>query len=242
MTLCAACGIGEDDGIKMNKCTACDLARYCSDKCQLEHLPEHEQTCKKRAAELRDDILFKQPESSYLGDCPICFLPLSIHASKSTMMACCSKIICNGCNVADQIRQLKEAQVRKCPYCRHQLPQSQEEAAQIRMKRVEVNDPVAIWRLGVRCRREGDYESAFQHYKKAAELGNADAHYNVSCVYRDGEGVEKDKKKEVYHLEEAAIGGHLGARYNLGNHECRNSRHDRAAKHYIIAANSEKGF
>jgi len=26
----------------------------------------------KRAAELRDEILFKQPESSHRGDCPIC--------------------------------------------------------------------------------------------------------------------------------------------------------------------------
>ena len=106
MTLCAACGIGEDDGIKMKKCTACDLARYCSDKCQLEHLPEHEQTCKKRAAELRDDILFKQPESSHFGDCPICCLPLSIYTSKSTPMECCSKVICGGCAYADTIREL----------------------------------------------------------------------------------------------------------------------------------------
>jgi len=192
-----------------------------------------------RAAELRDEIVFKQPESSHLGDCPICCLPLapSIDEKASPMMACCSKIICNGCNIANQIREVKGKLLLKCPYCRHQLPQSQEEAAQIRMKRVEVNDPVAIWRLGVRCRREGDYESAFQHYKKAAELGNADAHYNVSCVYRDGEGVEKDKKKEVYHLEEAAIGGNPYARHNLAIVEGKSGRYERAMKHDIVAAN-----
>jgi TPR repeat protein len=34
-------------------------------------------------------------------------------------------------------------------------------------------------------------------------LGDADAHYN-SIMYLHGQGVEKEKKKKVYHLEEAA--------------------------------------
>eukprot|EP00985_Skeletonema_marinoi_P030096 scaffold30504_cov80-Skeletonema_marinoi.AAC.1 len=74
---CASCGIGQVDDIKLKKCTACYLVRYCSVKCQKEHRPQHKRACKKRAAELRDEILFKQPESSDLGDCPICFLPLA---------------------------------------------------------------------------------------------------------------------------------------------------------------------
>ena len=41
----------------------------------------------------------------------------------------------------------------------------------------------------------------------------------------------------MYHLEEAAIGGHPFARHNLGVHEWRNNNHDRAVKHWIIAAN-----
>ena len=40
--------------------------------------------------------LFTQPDISYHGECPICFLPLPIDESKSTMMSCCSKYICNG--------------------------------------------------------------------------------------------------------------------------------------------------
>jgi len=35
-------------------------------------------------------------------------------------------------------------------------------------------------------------------------------------MYYEGQGVEKDKKKDVYHLEQAAIGGHPNARHNLG--------------------------
>ena len=41
----------------------------------------------------------------------------------------------------------------------------------------------------------------------------------------------------LHHLEEAAIGGHPDARYNLGCHEGRSGRVERALKHFIIAAN-----
>ena len=65
---CASCGIAEVDEIKLKECSACDLVRYCSVKCQREHNSQHQQECKKRAAELRDEILFKQPESTHIGD------------------------------------------------------------------------------------------------------------------------------------------------------------------------------
>jgi TPR repeat protein len=51
-----------------------------------------------------------------------------------------------------------------------------------------------------------------------------------------GKGVEKFEKKELYHLEKAAIAGHVKARYNLGCYEENNDKMDRAVKHYIIAA------
>jgi TPR repeat protein len=90
--------------------------------------------------------------------------------------------------------------------------------------------------MGVRCRNVGDYDGAIKYYTKAAALGDMMAHFNLSHMYADGQGVERDLKKKVYHLEEASIGGHPGARYNLGAHEERAGRIDRAVKHYIIAA------
>ncbi len=63
------------------------------------------------------------------------------------------------------------------------------------------------------------------------------AHYNLSVMHQHGHGVEKDKKKQVYHLEQAAIGGHPDARNDLGCVELENGRLDRAVKHWIIAAN-----
>eukprot|EP00985_Skeletonema_marinoi_P032284 scaffold39090_cov144-Skeletonema_marinoi.AAC.4 len=69
---CASCGIAAVDGIKLKECTDCDLVRYCSDACKQDHKSQHKEACKKRAAELRDELLFKQPESRHDGDCPIC--------------------------------------------------------------------------------------------------------------------------------------------------------------------------
>jgi len=54
------------------------LVRYCSDECHPDHRPHQEAVCEETAAELRDEMLFKQPESSHEGDCPICCLPHSI--------------------------------------------------------------------------------------------------------------------------------------------------------------------
>jgi TPR repeat protein len=68
-------------------------------------------------------------------------------------------------------------------------------------------------------------------------LGNAEAHYQLSVTYGKGEGVESDEKKELHHLEEAAISGHPEARHNLALIEGRNGRIERAVKHWIIAAN-----
>jgi len=235
---CASCGITTDvDDIKLITCDGCDIVKYCSDKCQQEHRPQHDATCKERAAQLRDEILFQQPESSHLGDCPICFLPLSIDPQKSTFMGCCSKIICQGCAYANTLRQREENLEPACAFCRHPLPKTQKESEMNKMKRVEVNDPFALQYVGVKHKVEGDHEKAFKYWAKAAELGDAIAHYYLSIAYREGQGVEKDEKKELYHLEEAAIAGHPTARHNLGCDEWKKGRIKRAVKHWIIAAN-----
>ena len=233
---CASCGIAEGDGVKLKNCTACYLVRYCGVECQKEHRPKHKRACKKRAAELRDELLFKQPESSHHGDCPICCLPLSLDMEKSTMMWCCSKVICNGCHYANLKREIEANQERKCPFCRHPLPKSQAEGDKQRMKRIEANDPAAIREVGLMRNKEGNCKNAFEYWTKAAELGDVVSHYQLSRSYRDGEGVEKDKKKEVHHAEQAAICGHPEARNDLGIIEYKNGRHERAVKHWMIAA------
>ena len=235
MSCCANCGKAEVDDIKLKKC-ACKLVKYCSVECQKNHRPQHKKACKKRIAKIRDDKLFRQPEENDVGECPICCLPLPIDKGKFSINSCCSKYICNGCNHANKQREIEQGQYPKCPCCREPLPKTQEANDQNCMKRVKANDPEAIRELGKRCRDTGDYNKAFEHFTQAAELGDIEAHFEVSLLYRNGKGVEKDMKKAVYHLEEAAIGGHPDARNNLGCIEQERGRIDRAFKHWIIAA------
>eukprot|EP00984_Skeletonema_dohrnii_P017163 scaffold7751_cov76-Skeletonema_dohrnii-CCMP3373.AAC.3 len=236
MMCCASCGTAQVDDIKLKTCTACKSVRYCSIKCQKEHRPQHKRACKKRAAELHDEILFKQPESSHEGDCPICFLPISLDDKKSTRKSCCSKLICDGCYHSNEVRITRGSEPT-CPFCRHPAPESEEEEEKNIMKRVKANDPAAMVSMSLRHYRSGDYDDAFRYVNKAAKLGDdARAHFQLARFYHGGQCVEKDGKKEVYHLEQAAIGGHPRARYNLGCEEMNNGRRGRAVKHWIIAA------
>ena len=236
MSCCASCGITEIDEIKLMECDGCDLVKYCSDECREQHKSEHEEDCKKRAAELREELLFKQPESNHMGDCPICSLPLPYDISKSTMYNCCSKFICDGCAHANLIREIEMRLQRSCPFCREPTAITEEDKDKQRMKRIEANDPVAMVQEGSEQCEKGEYSSAFECFTKAAALGDAGAHFQLSVMYRLGDGVEKEDGKETYHLEEAAIGGHPIARFNLASYEYRHGNVERAVKHLIIAA------
>ena len=233
---CASCGVAEVDDVKLKDCDDCDLVRYCSDECQEDHRPRHEEECKRRAAELKDEILFKQPESSYLGDCPICCLPIPLDPEKSGLYSCCSKRICKGCHYANRKQGAKRRLLSKCPFCRIVVPETDEQINEQAMKRIEASDPVAICRRGKICHLGGDYKAAFEYFTRAIALEDVQAHHQLSMMYREGNGVEKDENKEHHHAEQAAIGGHPGARHDLACFEWMNGRVDRAAKHWIIAA------
>ena len=243
MMSCASCGKSELDDIKLMDCNDCKSVRYCSDDCKEDHRPQHEAKCKEyqaayQAAELRDEILFKQPESTHRGDCPLCCVPMPIEDLKTSSLSCCSKLICKGCGVAEMARQRREnVRVVKCPFCRHPIFKSSVETHRKLMKRAAVNDPKALRLVGLKHFEKGEYGAAFEYLTKAAVLGDADAHYNLSIMCRQGRGVEKDTRKELYHLEEAAIRGQPSARNNLACFEWNNGRIDRAVKHFIIAAN-----
>jgi len=240
MMCCASCGIAAIDDIKLKKCDGgCDLVKYCSDECQEKHREQHEGACKKRLAVLRDRDLFTQPDSCY-DDCPICCLPLPIatsNSTKSSLMPCCSKRICDGCDIANIQREREAGLDPRCAFCREPVARSKEEGDKRVMKRIKKKCPVAMCNMGKKHYYQRDYGTALEYFTKAASLGHAESHYNLSCLYRKGEGVEKDAQKTVFHLEEAAIGGHPWARHNLGNVEADNGRFERAKRHFIIAAN-----
>jgi len=151
-------------------------------------------------------------------------------------MVCCFKVVCRGCALANDHREIRESLERKCPFCRHPIPKSKADIDLSVKKRAESNCPVALRWMGDEHYTKGDFDCAFQYYTKAAGLNDAQAHCELSHMYFEGKGVEKNGKLENYHLEEAAIRGHPEARYNLGFNEGKIGNIERAVKHYIIAA------
>ena len=234
--LCASCGIAGVDDTKLKNC-ACNLVKYCSVDCQKNHRPQHKRACRKRLAELHDDDLFKQPDSSHFGECSICCLPLSLDPEKSTLMGCCCKLICNGCERANTKHEREQGLQHRCAFCREPAPTSEEEYNKRIMKRIKKKDPVAMTAMGKQHEKEEEYGKAAEYYTKAAELGDANAHFLLGALYYEGNGVEKDEKKMVFHWEQGAIGGHPQARCLLATHDRSNGRLKRAAKHLIISAN-----
>ena len=136
---CAECGEA-GEGVSLKVCKACMLARYCNADCQRNHWPKHKNECKQRAAEIRDEALFKDPPAK--EDCPICFLPMPtkliscmtlppatissvpIHdyaeaneelatMSTETYYECCGKSICGGCFHSFR----KSGNMMNCPFC-----------------------------------------------------------------------------------------------------------------------------
>ena len=231
---CANCGIAGVDDVKLEECTACDLVKYCSNKkCREEHREQHEEECKKRQALLHDRKLFEQLDETHHGECPICFLPMPLDPTKYVFHPCCCNFICYGCVHAN----LMTNEGDRCPFCREPMSSSDEEAIKRIMKRIKANDPAALSQMGASRYHEGDYDGSLEYWMKAAELGDVDAHYRLGCMYGNGEGVEKDEEKAVYHSETAAIGGHPMARHNLAVNEEKKGNNERSVKHFIIAAN-----
>ena len=65
------------------------------------------------------------------------------------------------------------------------------------------NAASALFTLGVTCYEKGDYTQAVQHFHTAAELGVAEAQYNLAICYARGEGVEKDLDTAITWAERA---------------------------------------
>lgn len=233
----ANCGIaGSDDDKKLLEGCTEQRVRSNDNNFREEHREQNKESKHKRRSDRlrREKDLFEQPGSSHLGDCPICCIPIpltALYKEETVFHDCCSKTICLGCCYVHQIQHGRDP----CPFCRTSA--LDDEAYHKRKRqRIEANDPAALWHLGMKRGNEGDYEGANKYYTEAAELGDSVAHYQLSVSYREGMGVEKDEKKELYHLEKAAIGGHPWARHNLGDYERRHCNMERAVKHWKIAA------
>jgi len=187
VSVCANCG---KEGAN-NICNKCKQVKYCNAVCKKVHKKKHKKDCEehvrlatekhdeelRRTAELQDEKLFKQPPAE---DCPICFLRLPSFHTGQVYKTCCGKTICSGCVCApvydDQGNQVED----NCPFCRAMEP-TEEEMVETERKRVEANDPIAIFNHGVYY-RDGingfpqDMNKALEMFHKAGELGYYDAY------------------------------------------------------------------
>jgi len=237
ISVCANCGKGEEESDNLKACTACNLVKYCNRECQIAHRKQHKKECRKRAAELHDEKLFKQPPPK--EDCPICFIRLPALPTGGKYFSCCGKTICSGCVYAPVYDDQGNEVDKLCPFCRTPLPDSEEGIAERYERRMQANDPKAI-KLGV-WYFEGlsglpqNHTKALELYHRAGELGYAKAYTNIGITYQCGRGVEVDKKKAQHYTELAAIGGDTLARHNLGIEEEIAGNDNRAIKHYMIA-------
>jgi hypothetical protein len=240
MTHCCAECDKEEGGVSLKMCKACMLVKYCNANCQKKHWPTHKKDCKLRAAEIRDEALFKDPPPK--EECPICFLPMPkkliccISLPPATILSvpiydfamankglaakdmkgylpCCGKSICKGC-----IYSYRNSGNHKCPFCNaERMGKTDEEQVAELMKRAEANDAASIYVLANSYDNGGvglqeDHTKAMELYARAAELGCSDAQCHLGNICREGGNLKKAK----FHLEAAAMAGHEMARFKLG--------------------------
>ncbi len=62
---------------------------------------------------------------------------------------------------------------------------------------------------------DGDFENAFIHFEKAADLGSPDAMFFLSIMYRDGMHVRRNMRKSLALLARAADAGSVDAQFML---------------------------
>jgi len=201
--------------------------------------PQHKKECKKKAKELHDEQLFKQPPPE--EDCPICFQQLPSIENGYRYMVCCGKVICGGCIRAPLYDdQGNEVDNQKCAFCRILFPASDEELVERTMKRVESNDGQAVFNQGCwySYGEHGfpqDYGKALELWHRSVKLGFTNAYNRIGDAYDEGRGVERNLKRAKHYYELAAMSGDSMARNNLGANEARAGNMERALKHYMIA-------
>jgi len=241
ISVCAHCG---KEGTNLKSCTACKMVKYCNRECQIAHRPRHKKECRKRAAELHDEELFKQPPPK--EDCPICMERLPTIAIGRTYMVCCGKEVCSGCSYAPVYdNQGNIVDNRNCAFCR--TPPPLRDRLERYNTRLNMNDTQAICNLACyynqgRYGLQRDHAKALELWQRAGELGSADAYCNIASAYMLGDGVEVDEKKASYYWELSAMRGQIEARHNLGVNEGNAGNTERALKHFMIAVKDGSSY
>lgn len=72
-----------------------------------------------------------------------------------------------------------------------------------------------LYQLGLSYTYEGNYVKAAELIKKSAELGYAEAQYNLGIIYETGEGIPQDNVKSIEWTRKAAEQGYANAQFSI---------------------------
>lgn len=96
------------------------------------------------------------------------------------------------------------------------VPENKEEAIRLYTLAAQQNCSEAMINLGALLYSQEKYSDAFPWLKKAAELGEDVAQYNVATMYINGHGVEESMQKAMPYLMESAKQDNPKALFLLG--------------------------
>ena len=166
-------------------------------------------------------------------DCPICFLPLPIRNDESCYMTCCGTVLCFGCMYSSRANGLKDL----CAFCRQPFARNARIDSARLKKRMEHQDPMAFNMMAHKYGTgEGGVEvndrKALDLSIRAAELGRAEAYYNVAS-----KGFVIGSKARAW-FEVSAKKGFYQAHEHLGEVEETSGNINTAIKHWTVAANA----
>ena len=96
---------------------------------------------------ISDNKLFQDPPPK--EDCPICILPMpctqGVCGIMKAYMACCGKMICEGCAIMEDHEVAKGNLKDLCSFCRVPPPPTDDELVKRLMKRANANDHNAFY-------------------------------------------------------------------------------------------------
>ena len=191
------------------------------------------------ARNLDERLLMSSGHERPEGDvCKICYLYIGLpFGDHSKLKVCCMTLVCDGCIIASRQRGMGE----KCLFCRTTQPADDASTLAMIQTRVDKGDAVAMTHLGHKhcygtTGLTKDVSRAIDLWTEAAELGSLDAHYYLGDTYYHGDGAKEDKPRGIRHLQQAAMGGHVGSRNNLGAVEFYKKNYELALQHWMISA------
>ena len=177
--------------------------------------------------------------------CPSCNLPMPVDLGTSTHMACCGRILCNGCVIKQKMdgdANDNEAIITTCAHCGEPSALNDKEALKRLRRRVREGDAggmfllAAYYEVGGGGVRQSDAK-AVDLYHRAAVKGFAPAAHNLYTRYNSKHDLFRHDAQEARRwLNRAVEGGSVPALHDMGLSEGTNGNLERAVRCLRVAA------